>query len=109
MSEKEQSGCGTKHGCMPASGGSVQGETVNSYRYFKNDACRYFPCHTKAETDAFNCLFCFCPMNPYEDCLGNPIYIEKADGSRRKDCSGCMFPHIPEHYDRIMEFLKEKT
>ena len=33
----------------------------NSYKYFKNTDCKYFPCH-KGLSDDFNCLFCYCPM-----------------------------------------------
>ncbi len=82
----------------------------DSSRYFCNRACEYFPCHKKADADAFNCLFCYCPMHPYEDCPGTPRYIETAGaGSRRiKDCTDCIFPHQPEHYDQIMKFLGSK-
>ena len=31
------------------------------YAYYKNEKCPYFPCHAKAGTDVFNCLFCYCP------------------------------------------------
>ena len=34
----------------------------NSYKYFKNKDCKYFPCH-KGLSDEFNCLFCYCPMS----------------------------------------------
>ena len=46
-----------------------------SYRFFENKDCKYFPCHQGMEGADFNCLFCYCPMNPYADCLGNPTYI----------------------------------
>ena len=29
----------------------------NSYRYFKNDQCKYYPCHKIEEGQDFNCLF----------------------------------------------------
>jgi Zn-finger protein len=25
-----------------------------------------------------------------------------------KDCSECLFPHIPENYDKVVDFLKRK-
>ncbi|MCM1183682.1 MAG: cysteine-rich small domain-containing protein [Roseburia sp.] len=75
----------------------------NSYRFFENRACQYFPCH-KREGD-FNCLFCYCPLYPREHCLGSPRYIER-EGRRIKDCSGCTFPHQPQNYDRIMQALR---
>ncbi|MDD6000341.1 MAG: cysteine-rich small domain-containing protein [Lachnospiraceae bacterium] len=77
-----------------------------SSRYFCNTDCEYFPCHTGATEQKFNCLFCYCPMHPYEHCLGAPSYLTLADGTQIKDCSHCLFPHQPEHYDAIMEFLK---
>ena len=76
----------------------------NSYRFFENKDCKYFPCH-KGLAD-FNCLFCYCPMYRLEHCPGNPRYFEK-NGRRIKDCSGCTFPHDPEHYDTIMQILRE--
>lgn len=76
----------------------------NSYKFFQNDACKYFPCHNRKSD--FNCLFCYCPMYRFEDCPGNKKYIE-SKGRIIKDCSDCAFPHVPQNYDRIMDFLKE--
>ena len=78
----------------------------NSYRYFKNDQCKYYPCHKIEEGQDFNCLFCYCPMNCYTDCLGTPNYITRASGKRIKDCTNCTFPHIPENYDHIIQELR---
>jgi len=75
----------------------------NSSRFFRNDACRYFPCHTGIAADSFNCLFCFCPLYWMEDCGGAPA----ATTSGLKDCSNCTFPHQPESYPLIL--LKIKT
>ena len=75
----------------------------NSYRFFENRECKYFPCHKGL--DDFNCLFCYCPLYLKEKCLGNPEYIEK-DGKRIKDCTKCTFPHKPENYDVVIQFLK---
>lgn len=77
----------------------------NSYRFFENKACKYFPCHKGLEE--FNCLFCYCPLYREEKCLGNPIYSEKGE-QKIKDCSNCTFPHQPENYDKIIQFLKCK-
>jgi Zn-finger protein len=79
-----------------------------SYRYFKNEKCRYFPCHSIDKDSDFNCLFCYCPLNPYKDCLGNPEWIERESGRKIKNCTNCTFPHKPENYDRIVKFLSEK-
>lgn len=76
----------------------------NSYRFFENRECQYFPCHKGLEN--FNCLFCYCPMYHSPDCPGNPEYREK-NGKKIKICTNCSFPHQPEHYEQIIHFLKE--
>ena len=78
----------------------------NSYRFFENKDCKYFPCH-KGLKD-FNCMFCYCPMYDREKCPGSPEYIV-VDGGRIKDCSRCTFPHQPENYDVIMVILQEQN
>ena len=70
-----------------------------SCEYFENKECEYYPCHNIKE---LNCLFCFCPLYLYEDCGGNPKYIEK-DGTKIKDCSECTFPHKKENYNEIIK------
>ena len=75
----------------------------NSYRYFENKECEYFPCHRK--DGDFNCLFCYCPLYWKENCPGNPKYLEK-DGGRLKVCTDCTFPHQPQNYDTIIRILK---
>jgi len=75
----------------------------NSYRFFENRECEYFPCHKGL--DALNCLFCYCPMYWKDDCPGNPQYIEK-NGKKLKVCTDCTFPHQPQHYETILEILK---
>ncbi|MCR5607555.1 MAG: cysteine-rich small domain-containing protein [Lachnospiraceae bacterium] len=76
----------------------------NSYKFFKNEACKYYPCHKGIEE--INCLFCYCPMYLREKCLGNPKYIKKGDRTI-KVCINCTFPHQVENYEKIMEFLKK--
>ena len=56
----------------------------NSYKYFKNTDCKYFPCH-KGLSDDFNCLFCYCPMYSMPNCPGSKTYIEK-NGKKIKVC-----------------------
>jgi len=80
----------------------------NSYKYFENRACKYFPCHKDYEQQGLNCLFCYCPMYAYKDCLGNPLFKENSKGMLMKHCEDCEYPHKPENYERIMEFLKER-
>lgn len=72
----------------------------NSYKYFKNTECKYFPCH-KGLSDEFNCLFCYCPMYSMPNCPGSKTYIEK-NGKKIKVCTDCTFPHRPENYDKII-------
>lgn len=73
----------------------------NNSKYFCNRECEYYPCHKGM--DDLNCLFCYCPMYHYK-CPGNYRVFE-ANGKRLKDCMECTFPHIPEHYDAIMQVL----
>ena len=34
----------------------------NSFRFFCNKECEYFPYHETNDPDNFNCLFCYCPL-----------------------------------------------
>lgn len=74
----------------------------NSYRYFENRKCKYFPCH--GGIDNLNCMFCYCPLYLRENCPGNPTYINTETGAI-KDCSACLFPHKPENYDIVVKLL----
>ena len=76
------------------------------YSFTQHKTCEFFPCHKTEHPEDFNCLFCYCPMYRLEHCPGDPRYFEK-NGRRIKDCSGCTFPHDPEHYDTIMQILRE--
>lgn len=76
----------------------------NSYRFYENKECQYYPCHPNMEH--LNCLFCYCPLYNDEDCIGNPKYVER-DGHTVKDCSACEFPHKSENYERIIQCLKQ--
>lgn len=71
--------------------------------YFENRSCQYYPCHEGMEH--INCLFCYCPMYPYEKCLGKPEFITRGDKTI-KSCMDCRVPHIKDNYPKIMEFLK---
>ena len=78
----------------------------NSYCFFENKECEYFPCHKGLEN--FNCLFCYCPMYLLEKCPGNPQYLEM-EGKKLKVCTDCTFPHKPENYQIILKILKHKA
>lgn len=78
----------------------------NSYRFFENRACKYFPCHEGLED--FNCLFCYCPLYSMEKCPGKNEYITSKDGRRIKVCTNCTFPHEPENYDTVIKLLSNR-
>lgn len=75
-----------------------------SHRFFCNRACAYFPCHTTTDEDAFNCLFCYCPLYTYEDCGGN---LRMVDGI--KHCTDCLVPHHPSGYDIINQKIMDRN
>jgi len=54
-----------------------------------------------------NCLFCFCPLYDF-DCPGNYTIIDKGD-RKVKSCKNCNFPHMPDNYDKVMEYLKNRS
>lgn len=76
-------------------------------RFFSNKHCKYFPCHEGLDPEEFNCMFCYCPLNYLEHCPGNPTFFRRKDGSIIKDCTGCTFPHKPENYEIIINFIKK--
>lgn len=78
----------------------------NSYRFFANKACKYYPCHEGV--DEMNCMFCYCPLYRVEHCPGKPEYIEK-NGKRIKVCTNCTFPHKPENYDTVIQVLTHEN
>lgn len=75
--------------------------------YYCNQQCEYFPCHDNVDKEAFNCLFCYCPLYLKPICPGTPRYIIGAAGQHIRDCSSCSFPHIPANYNRIMAALMD--
>lgn len=78
----------------------------DSYKFFQNSACEFFPCHDSAGEEKFNCLFCYCPLYAGE-CPGEP-YARIINGHSIKDCSGCGFPHNAENYDDMIRCLIER-
>ena len=75
---------------------------MSSEKFFCNRGCAYFPCHTGAAE--LNCLFCFCPLYALGERCGG-AYTYRANGV--KDCSACLFPHLPENYDKILARFPE--
>lgn len=80
----------------------------NSYRFFQNRECEFSPCHEVQDEDAFNCLFCYCPLYLDDNCLGSPEYIITGRGQRIKDCSSCLVVHSPEMYDKVIAHLRRQ-
>jgi Zn-finger protein len=68
--------------------------TENSYRFFQNTECKYFPCHQ--DVQELNCLFCYCPLYAMDHCPGNCTYLEH-NGKKIKECTNCTFPHEPQN------------
>jgi len=81
----------------------------HSHRYFNNEKCMFFPCHSLPDNGEFNCLFCYCPLYPLgDDCDGIYKWVEH-ENIKIKLCMDCHLPHIPEHYDMIMDKLTEEN
>lgn len=74
----------------------------NSYRFYRNLDCKYFPCHDVEKEEEFNCMFCYCPLYLLEECGGN--YVVK---NGIKDCTNCLLPHRPKGYDYINKKIAE--
>ena len=74
-----------------------------SYKFFENKNCQYFPCHKIEGTGGFNCLFCYCPLYFLGDKCGGSF----GKIGRIKDCSNCIFPHVPGNYELIVRKVAE--
>ena len=75
----------------------------NSYKYFRNTECQYFPCHEGVGED-FNCLFCYCPLYALGDkCGGDFVYLP----SGVKSCEHCTIPHTEGGYEHVMRHIKD--
>ena len=74
----------------------------NSYRFYRNTACQYFPCHKVQKEEEFNCMFCYCPLYLMDDCGGKFRYSNGI-----KDCTDCLLPHRPNGYDYINSKIME--
>ena len=77
----------------------------NSYKYFENRECKYFPCHE--DKQHINCLFCYCPLYNLENCPGEYAYLY-SNGNKIKECTNCTFPHEAENYDIIIALLSHQ-
>ncbi len=77
---------------------------MNSFKYFENRDCRYYPCHEMPDNEGVNCLFCYCPLYTLEDCPGTYHYVEKK-GKKIKSCVDCTFVHREENYGKVVKML----
>ncbi len=75
----------------------------NKYSFFQNRECEFFPCHRGADEESFNCLFCYCPLY-FTPCSGNYSFTSQGI----KDCSGCLFPHKRENYQKVTDLLTKE-
>ena len=72
----------------------------NNHTFFANRACKYYPCHSNADPENFNCLFCYCPLYALGDqCGGNFRYTDRGI----KDCTRCLVPHSKGGYEYIIK------
>jgi Zn-finger protein len=80
-----------------------------SHRFFQNNSCEFFPCHSDIPEKEFSCLMCYCPLYLVPDCIG----IQECKGTYLsngvKDCSLCSIPHERLKYDLMMEQLSKYT
>lgn len=76
----------------------------NSYSFFQNRDCEFFPCHKVDSEEDFSCLPCFCPLYALgEKCGGDFCYTDKGI----KDCSACTVPHLPGGYEHILDKMQD--
>jgi Zn-finger protein len=78
----------------------------NSYKFYRNLDCAYFPCHKNMDSERFNCLFCYCPLYFLGENCGGDFKKAGACGMI-KDCTDCHIPHIPENYERILNVIRK--
>lgn len=75
-----------------------------NYKFFQHKQCEFFPCHKNANSEKFNCLFCYCPLYLMGENCGGNFQLTK---SGVKDCSNCTIPHY--NFDFIVNKLKENN
>lgn len=72
------------------------------YKFFSHKDCEFFPCHGDIPIEDFNCIFCYCPLYPYQDCGGAYELLENGV----KSCEKCSFPHAGKNYDALLSRLR---
>lgn len=67
-----------------------------SFLYFENRRCKYFPCHggVNIESEGFNCMFCRCPYYYKAVCPGIESGVAHVLENGCKDCTECAYNHL---------------
>lgn len=82
----------------------MSGKQERRYAFFQHRDCEKFPCHEGVAEEAFNCLFCYCPLYALgERCGGAFTYTSRGV----KNCKDCSFPHQKDHYDAVLKRFPE--
>ncbi|MCF8012694.1 MAG: cysteine-rich small domain-containing protein [Clostridiales bacterium] len=76
-----------------------------SYKFYQNHSCQFFPCHDDFSEEEFSCLFCYCPLYHMNNCGGDYTILN----NNIKDCSECKLPHKEENYEYIIKKLMEEN
>lgn len=76
---------------------------MENFKFVQNTTCEYFPCHKGIPEEAFNCLFCYCPLYALKrDCGGNYAYLKNGV----KSCMSCTKPHDQHGYEHVSQKMK---
>lgn len=78
----------------------------NSWKFFQNKDCAFYPCH---KIEELNCKFCYCPLYHLEECGGNFLLIDGAQGKKIKDCSQCTYPHEYKNHNELLDKLMDSA
>ena len=54
------------------------------FSFYSHKKCEYFPCHRNADSEKFNCLFCYCPLYAMGTKCGGDFRITE---NGCKDCT----------------------
>ncbi|MCR4590459.1 MAG: cysteine-rich small domain-containing protein [Lachnospiraceae bacterium] len=79
---------------------------MNTFKYFENRECKFYPCHEMGDKGGVNCLFCYCPLYFMKDCPGTYHYVEKG-GKKIKSCVDCTFPHEEGNYGEMIKKIND--
>ena len=75
-----------------------------SFAFFQNKECEYYPCHEGVPEEDFNCLFCYCPLMLLDNCGGDYVIMKNTF----KDCSSCTKNHDKLSWKFVVNKLRER-